>query len=167
MSVEQFVDLLGRHWPYLLIYFCVPPILGVGFGLLGARFGFKPWICRIQSLLIYMVSIPGMAAAVIVGYMIFFSRHDLLKVNVIVYFLPLVSMLGTLACIRKFVSFELLPGFDRLSGLMTLLAVTFFVLLSIYKTRIFIGFFSSIQSLILIGVFVFGLLKYSTGKLMK
>jgi hypothetical protein len=53
------------------------------------------------------------------------------------------------------------PGFDRLVGLFTLLAVTFFLTFFILQTRIWIVFGGSILTLVVLMTFVFALLKWA------
>ena len=121
----------------------------------------EPWkYC--YSILIYLTCVPGMFATVLTGYALFFTGENLLDVSVLVYLLPIVSMIITLVLIRKTVSFEAIPGFDRLSGLLVMIACSFAIALAIQKTRIWIGFFGSIDRLILLAVGIFALLKWGT-----
>ena len=46
----------------------------------------------------------------------------------------------TLAVIRRQVAFDEVPGFDRIWGLMTMIAMTFIIVLAIARTRIFLFF---------------------------
>ena len=69
-------------------------------------------------------------------------------------------MVLTLILIRRNVSFDDIPGFDRISGLMMLLAVTFVIVLAIQRTRIWILFGSSIYTLIVLVIALFALLKW-------
>jgi len=72
----------------------------------------------------------------------------------------LVSMIVTLAFIRKRVDFELIPGFERLSGLLVMIACSFAIALAIQKTKIFLFFGGSIHWLLLLAAVIFGLLKW-------
>jgi hypothetical protein len=83
-------------------------------------------------------------------------------VNVLVYLLPLVSMVATLVFIRKNVSFDLVPGFDRLSGLMAMIGCSFGIALAIQKTNIWVFFGGSLEKLLLLAAAVFALLKWGT-----
>ena len=80
--------------------------------------------------------------------------------NPLVYFLPIVSMVATLVFIRKIVSFDEIPGFDRLSGLMVMVGCSFAVALAVQKTNIWIFFGGSIERLLLLAAAVFALLKW-------
>jgi hypothetical protein len=69
-------------------------------------------------------------------------------------------MAVSLIVIRKRVSFDDVPGFDRLSGLMVLLACSFGLALALHKTRIFLGFFGSVEMLFVLAAGIFALLKW-------
>jgi hypothetical protein len=163
MTTREFIEMAGRHWPVLLVLFVVPPvaawILGFAHGPgNGAR---SPWK-YLYSILVYLACVPGAFAAVLTAYTLFFSHENLLDVNALVYFLPLVSMVVTLVFIRKNVAFDLIPGFDRLSGLMIMIACSFAIALAIQKTRIWIVFGGSIDRLFILAAAVFALLKWGT-----
>ena len=118
-----------------------------------------PWKYA-YSVLVYLACIPGTFAAVLTAYAMFFRNESLLDANLFIYFLPILSMIATLVAIRKRVSFEDVPGFDRLSGLMVLLACSFGIALALHKTRIFVGFFGSIEMLFVLAAGIFALLKW-------
>jgi hypothetical protein len=73
-------------------------------------------------------------------------------------------MIATFTIIGRAVSFDRLPGFGRLWGLMLLIGLTFVVLLLLYKTRILVGFFSSFEALLVLGIVLFGLFDYARRK---
>jgi hypothetical protein len=114
------------------------------------------------SVLVYLSCLPGVFAGVLTAYALFFTRENLLDVSLLVYILPIVSMIVTLVLIRKRVSFDEVPGFDRLSGLMVMIGCSFAIALVIQKTRIFIFFGGSIERLLGLAIGVFALLKWGT-----
>jgi hypothetical protein len=120
-----------------------------------------PWKYA-YSALVYLACIPGTFAAVLTAYAMFFRNESLLDANLFIYFLPILSMVATLVAIRKRVSFEDVPGFDRLSGLMVLMACSFGLALAIHKTRIFVGFFGSVEMLFALAAGIFALLKWGS-----
>jgi hypothetical protein len=69
-------------------------------------------------------------------------------------------MVTTLVLIHKNVSFDLVPGFDRLEGLMVMIACSFVLALAIQKTKIWIVFGGSIGGLFLLAAAIFALLKW-------
>ncbi len=122
--------------------------------------GLSPWK-YIYSLLVYAVSVPGIFVAVLFGYVLFFTEENLLDYP-LGFILPVISMVVTLILIRKNVSFDLVPGFDRLSGLMVLMACSFILALAIQKTRLWIFAAVTFEKLLLVAAAIFALLKWGT-----
>lgn len=166
MSIQDLIDLAQQYPEYLLLYFCVPPVLAFIIGFLHQRQRGDATIWRFAySGLVYLVCLPGIIALCLLAYNLFFIRGNLLEVNALIYFLPVVSMVVTLIIVGKQSNINNLPGFGRLSGLMTIMALTFAVLLFVYKTRIFIGFFGSFEMLLVLGVVVFMAFRWASRKL--
>jgi hypothetical protein len=168
VTARQFIDAMGRNPVLLVSWVLLPPLLAIVAGWIHGRGrgAAAPWR-YLYSALVYSVCIPGIGAAVLTAYTLFFTHESLLDKDLLVYVLPIVSMALTLVFIRRSVSFDDVPGFDRLSGLMTLIGVTFLLLLVIQKTFIGIFFGASITMLIAIGAFLFALLKWGTSALFR
>jgi len=164
-TVEDVIRYIGSYPLHVTLFFGLPPFLALVVGF----FHKSGFIARptdyCYSVLVYMVCIPGIIACVLIAYNLFFIHGNLLRVNVLVYFMPIAAMIVTLAIIKRKTDFKRLPGFDHLAGLMIVIGITFVILLLIYKTRIFIGFFSSIFSLVLFGIFLFILLRIGFKKI--
>lgn len=161
MTTREFIQAIDSH-PFILVgAFALPPLLAWACALVHGRNrgGLAPWT-YVYSVLVYAVCIPGLFAAVLTAYALFFTRENLLDASLPVYFLPIVSMVVTLVRIRKSVSFDKVPGFDRLSGLMVMIGLSFAIALAIDRTRIWVWFGGSVQTLFLLAVGVFGLLKW-------
>jgi hypothetical protein len=168
MTVRELTVIAQDHLFFLTIFFVALPALAA---LLGSahgpsRGGLAPWK-HLYSLIVYLVCVPGVFASVITAYTLFFTRENLLDVNAVVYFAPIVSMIVTLVIISKRVSFDEIPGFDRLSGLITALAVTFVFALALRKTRIWLVFGDSVLTLAVIVVVLFGLLRWGARTLFR
>ena len=101
-------------------------------------------------MLVYLALIPGLFACIITAYSIFFVHENLLNVNPITYFVPIISMVVTLALVHQQVAFSAIPGIERLSALIVLIAVSFAVILAIYKTFIGVVFFANFLHLLLL-----------------
>lgn len=163
MTIRELIQMAGEHPWVLVLAFVVPPVFAWLAGWLHGKEQGKlaPWK-YLYSLLVYLVCVPGMFAGVITAYTLFFSGENLLDANLLVYFLPIAAMVATLVLIRKNVSFDEVPGFDRLSGLMVMVGCSFAIALAIQKTRIWIFFGGSIEKLFLLAAGVFALLKWGT-----
>lgn len=168
MTIQDGIDFIGNYSLVIALYFACPPILGWALGAVPyARDGRVVVWDYVYSVLIYLVGIPGIISAVLIGYSLFFVRQNLLEVNLLIYFLPVVSMGICYFLIGRKVSFDRLPGFDRLFGLMILIGLSFLIVLLLFKLRLIIGFFASIETLAIIGVAVFVLFQYASAKLFK
>ena len=163
MTTRELIHLADQHPLVLASLFVLAPLAAWLCGWVHgpANGGNSPWkFC--YSILVYLACVPGMFAGVLTAYALFFTRENLLDVSFLIYILPIVSMVVTLVLIRKNVSFEAIPGFERLSGLMVMIACSFAIALAIEKTRIFLFFGGSIDRLILVALGVFALLKWGT-----
>jgi hypothetical protein len=164
MTLRELIALVGGHPAPLVVGFTALPLLTWLLGRLHGRGQGEgpPWR-YLYSALVYLACIPGMLSAVLTAYALFFTRENLLDLNVLVFLLPIVSMVATLALIGSAVRFEQIPGFDRLSGLMLTLAVSFGVALALHRTRIWLVFGAPLAALLVIGLAVFVLLRLGTG----
>lgn len=163
MTVRDLVNLAGQYPLALLAAFAAPPLLAWLMGLMHPRGqgGLAPWK-YFAALLVYLACVPGMFAAVVTAYALFFSRENLLDANLLVYLLPIFSMVATLVFVRKDVPFAEVPGFDRLSGLMAMVGCSFALALAIQKTNVFLFFGASIEKLFVLAAGIFALLKWGT-----
>jgi len=161
MTLRDLIQLVGERPVPLAGLLGAPPLIAWVTGYFHDRGqgGAAPWK-YLYALLVYLVSLPGMFAAVLTGYALFFRNENLLDVNALVYVLPIVAMVLTLFLIRQNVDFSEVPGFDRLSGLMVMIGVSFALALAIQKTNIWLFFGGSVQTLFLLALGLFALLKW-------
>jgi hypothetical protein len=161
VTARDLLELLGRH-PLILagLFVLLPAAVILTSALHGPKGGVRPPWSYAYAVLVYLACIPGVGAAVVTGYTLFFTRENLLDKDLLVHLAPIVSMVVTLVLIRKRVAFDEIPGFERLSGLLTLIAVTFVILLLVRKTFIGIVFGASLVSLLALAAILFGLLSW-------
>ena len=93
------------------------------------------------------------------GYALFFLQQNLLQVNVVVYFLPILSMVVTLILIRRQVYWDDLPGVDRLFAFIVLVTMAFLIVLALVKLRIWVIFGGSMFTLFIMAVICYLVLK--------
>jgi hypothetical protein len=162
MTIESLIGEIGQIdiW-ILLVIFLAPPVLVWILRMLHGRGngGNSPWN-YMYSVLVYLVCVPGMFSCVLTAYSMFFVRQNLLEVNFFIYFFPILCMIATLVFVRKNVHWDQVPGFERLSALMVLIAVSFAIALALQKLRIWIIFGGSIGTILVIAIFCFALLKW-------
>ena len=168
MTLNELTSQIGRHPQILAAIFGGLPLLTWLLGRLhdrprgGAR---APWR-YVYSAVAYLVCVPGTVAAVLVAYTVFFVRRGLFELDLMVFFLPPISMFFTLILMGRNVDFDDLPGFDRLSGFIILIAVSFAVALAVHKTMIWIFFSASIGYLAVFAVIAYLMLSWATRKMM-
>ena len=135
----------GQRPGLLTLVLALPPLLALLVSLVHGRGrgAASPW-SWVYSALLYASAGPGVAAAMLSGYLVFFTHENLLDQNPVVLLLPILAMLLTLALIRRQADFRALPGVDRLSGAILAIAIAFGLALAISHTRIWLAFGGSI-----------------------
>jgi hypothetical protein len=163
VTTREIIHLAGRQPMALAGLFVALPVIAWLCGQLHKpdEGGNPPWK-YVYSALVYLTCLPGIFAGVLTCYTLFFNHENLLDVSILVYILPIISMVVTLVLIRKRVNFDQVPGFDRLSGLMVMIACSFSIALAIEKTRIWVVFGGSVAMLIGLAVGIFVLIKWGT-----
>ncbi|MCU0607343.1 MAG: hypothetical protein MUF78_07990 [Candidatus Edwardsbacteria bacterium] len=165
MTIDQFIAWAGSQGWLLLAFFAALPLAAAGLNrLAGSAAAHGPWRYG-YAVLAYLCCIPGMFAASITLYTLFLLRANLLRVNVLVYFLPIVSMAATLLVIGRAVRFERIPGFGRLAGLMVLLGASFLTVLLLDRLRVLAVFGGSVVWLGLAALALYVVLRLGLRKL--
>lgn len=155
MTLGEFFKLCGDN-PVLLLgfFFLVPFIALLALFFSKGEGHLSPWK-YLYSVLIYLVAIPGIFAVTLSIYLFLFERRSIMDTNLYTQVLPIVSMLATFILIRKQVDLDLVPGFGKLSGLITIIAVLMVLMWIIDKTHIYSITFMPFYAVILILVIGF------------
>jgi len=139
MTVQDFINWFGNSPNLVLGYFAII----IAFSLIGLLFvkpaNFKPPINYLYGILIYAVTIPGLLALVLLLYSFFFLKTNLLQLDLVTYFVPLISLIITLVIINKTIPMSQIPGFGKLSGLFIIVVITFII--TYILQRMFFGVF--------------------------
>ena len=164
MTLNDLIATLSEN-DLMVWVFTALPLLALACRLLHGKHGGSqsPWK-YLYAVLVYCCAVPGMFSAMLCFYSMLFLQESLLDKSIVVYFAPFFSMLITLGLISKFVSLDDVPGFDRISGLMTMLGVTFFLLLVLNRFNVWVVFGGGIGSMFAIGAFLFLLLRWGAKK---
>lgn len=102
-------------------------------------------------MLSYGVVLPGVFMTLLVAFMIFFNRQNALTdVDLVLMVGPIASMIACLVIMRRHMKLARIPGFDNLAGMALLGLLSFVCMLLLLKTRIIVGFFGSLQSLLVL-----------------
>ncbi|MBV6439466.1 MAG: hypothetical protein DYG98_23875 [Haliscomenobacteraceae bacterium CHB4] len=126
MTLRELFDYLSANPAVMIFYFLSVPFTAFLAGVLGKGEGhLAPWK-YLYAILIYLVCIPGIFAAALAVYLFLFERGgSIFNVNLLTQVLPIASMVLTLGLIRRNASFDYIPGFDKLSNLMLMIASVF------------------------------------------
>jgi len=137
MTLGEFFDWIGERPGLILTYFLLIPVIALLAGAFSKGEGhLSPWK-YLYSALIYLVSIPGIFAVTLSVYMFLFERRSIMDTNMYTQVLPIFSMIVTILIIRKQVSLDQVPGFDKISGLIIIIATLMCIMWIIDKTHIY------------------------------
>lgn len=137
MTLSEFFTYLGEHPFVMLAYFLIIPFTALLAGMLGKGEGhLSPWK-YLYTVLIFAVCIPGIFAVAYSVYRFFFERGSIMNADMFVQVLPIVSMLLSLGIIRRNVSFDYIPGFDRITSLWISIAAIVILMYVADRTHIF------------------------------
>jgi hypothetical protein len=159
MTLGEFFTMCGDNPKLLLGFFLLIPLMALLALFFSKGQGHQsPWK-YLYTVLIYLVSIPGIFAVTLSVYLFLFERRSVMDINIYTQLLPVVSMLATILLIRKQVDLDLVPGFDRLSGLFAILAILMGIMWILDKTHIYAITFMPFYVVVLILVAGFLLLR--------
>src|SRR6187431_2417097 len=137
MTLGEFFEWTKGHPVLLLGFFILIPFIAFLALLFSKGEGhLSPWK-YLYSVLIYLVAIPGIFAVTLSIYLFLFERRSIFDTNLFTQVMPIVSMLATFILIRKQVDLDLVPGFGKLSGLITIISVLMILMWIIDKTHIY------------------------------
>ncbi len=150
MTLQELFDVLSNNPSITLFYFIALPLTAYLCGVMGKGEGHtSPWK-YVYCVLLYMAAIPGIFAVFLNVYLFLFERQSVMRMNLFTQVLPIITMLVTFFIIRKNVDLNLIPGFDRLSGLVMIVAIVIGLMWILDRTRIFAITFIPFQYVILI-----------------
>ena len=126
MTLREFFDYLSANPLVVMAFFLGIPFTAILAGIMGRGEGhLSPWR-YLYAVLIYLACVPGIFAAALAVYLFLFERGgSIFNVNLLTQVAPIASMIITLGVIRRNVSLQDVPGFDKLSSLMLMIASVF------------------------------------------
>lgn len=105
-------------------------------GVLGKGEGnISPWNYWYATL-IYLVCIPGIFAVTLDVYLFLFEKRSIFDTDIYTQILPIISMVLSIFIVKQNADLTLLPGFGRLSGLITMISCTLILMWFIDRTHI-------------------------------
>jgi len=137
MTLGDFFEALSDNPSIVCFLFVAVPLTALLASIFGKNEGAKtPWK-ELYTVLVYMTSIPGIFAITLNIYLFLFERQPIMETNIFTQILPILSMLLTLWLVRRNVSFEDIPGFDKLGGLIMIIAAIIILMWILEKTHIY------------------------------
>lgn len=152
--------MLGNNPFYLLLYFVLVPFTALLAGFFGKGEGhLSPWK-YLYSILIYLACIPGVFAIAFSVYLFLFERRSIFDTDLYIQVVPIVSMFITIFNIRSNVNFDAIPGFNKISGLIMMIAATLIFMWLIDRTHIYAFSYIPFYQLILIFIGLFLVIRF-------
>jgi hypothetical protein len=137
MTLRDFFQLCADN-PFIIIsFFLLVPFTALLAGILGKGEGhISPWK-YLYSTLLYLVCIPGIFAISLNIYLFLFERgNSVMDMNLYTQILPILSMVATILLVRKNVSLDYVPGFDKIGGLFMMIAAALLIMWVFDRTHI-------------------------------
>lgn len=161
MTLQQLFDWIGQNPTWIMIFFLSLPILSFVITWVIGEYSYQSPGKYIYSALIYAACTPGIFATLLVFYTLFFENKSLLEVNLFIYFLPILSMFTVLMILSRKLQLEHIPGFDKISGLVSMIVAASVVIFLLSRMRIWTVFVGSIWHLL--GLFIVLLVVFRVG----
>lgn len=156
MTLSQlFTSISQNPLPVALVLILMPCIAWiVGLVADGSR-EVRFW-SYVYAVLVYATCIPGIFAVSLNIYLFLFERQSIWQANVILQFLPVISMALTLMLIKSKIPFGVIPGFGKISGFLALI----FLLIGVmwFVDRIHLVAFTYVPFVFILGGFIAALL---------
>jgi len=150
MTLQDLFDLLSENTIVVFTFIiCVPLTALLANYLSGKSAASAPWN-YLYSGLIYLAAIPGIFVLTLLAYLFLFERINVLELDIFLHILPIFSMIATLMIIRKKVNLDLIPGFGKLSALLSMILVVLIILWVLDRTRLWVVTFLPFQFALLI-----------------
>ena len=167
MTLQDLIQLIGENPRMIIGYYLIVIAISIISALFVNRENFKSPITYLFSTLIYAVSIPGIISVILIVYSAFIRKINFLEVNLLSYLLPIISMILVFTILNKSVTLKRIPGFRNIMGLFLMIGGTFFISYLIQKMFIGVIFIGGIQTLLLVFIVVFVLIKIGWNKMVK
>lgn len=167
MTVQDLINQLSNNSSTILNYYIALLVLALVGMLIVTPKNFKAPINYFYTALVYAVAIPGILAIILLVYNFFYLRANLMQLEVLTYYLPIIAMLVLFVIINKTIPLKRIPGFDKISGLFAIIVVTFLITYLIQKIFIGIFFIGSITQLLVIFIVLLVIVKIGWNKVIK
>lgn len=167
MTLQEFFNFLVSNPFWIISYFLLIPFTAWLAGIFGKGEGQEdPWK-YLYSALIYLVCVPGIFAVFFNLYLFIFERRSIFQTEIFTQLLPIVSMFVTLLLIRRNVSLDLVPGFDKITGLFMMITAAFAFFWVLDKTHLIVISYLPLWQGVLIFAGLLLVMRWGWGRLAK
>lgn len=168
MTVQDLINIItSSNTSHVLNYYIALLLLSLIGMLFVNSSNFKSPINYLYTTLIYLIAIPGILAIILLVYNFFYLKSNLMQLEVLTYYLPILAMLILFIIINKTIPLKYIPGFNKISGLFAVIFISFLFTYLIQKVFIGIFFIGSITQLFGIFIVMLIVLKIGWDKVIK
>jgi hypothetical protein len=160
MTLGQFFEMCSTQKEVVLLYFVVLPLTAALARWLGSGEGhLTPWK-YLYTFLVYGACIPGIFSITLSIYKFLFERGSIMDANIYTQILPIISMFLTLGLIKSNVKLDHVPGFGKISSLMSMIAIILIVMWILEKTNIWVFTYMPFFQFLLLLIVIFIAIRY-------
>ncbi len=152
MTIKSLISDVDTYQNYVIGYFIVLFLVAL-FTVLIVNQKNMGIIKYAMTTVVYGVTIPGMLAIYLLLYHILFLNTNILNINIVSYFVPILSLLIILVLLGRKVKMSELPGFARLSSLFVMISIAFGIIFVLHRSRFGVLIFSGFMP-VLIAFFI-------------
>ncbi len=165
MTLNDVFNSLERNPLPIVLFFVAMPLLA---WIMGAAVqegqNLTTWR-YLYAVLVYAVCIPGIFAVTLNVYLFLFERQSVWEANLLLQFLPILSMILTLILIKSKISFDLIPGFGKIAGFLTLIAALIGIMWFFDRLRLIAFIYVPFSALLIGFVLTLILIRFAWSKL--
>ncbi|MBK8826843.1 MAG: hypothetical protein IPO26_09060 [Saprospiraceae bacterium] len=167
MTLGQFFETVSNQPNIVLFYFFALPFTAFLSIIFGKNEGhLSPWK-YLYTVLVYGACIPGIFALTLNAYLFLFERQPIMQMNMFTQILPILCMLITLWLIKRNVSLNDVPGFDKIGSLFFIITVVISMMWILEKTNIFVFTFLPFYQFILLFIGFLVLIRIAWSRMMR
>ena len=137
MTLQQFFDMIQANPNFSLYFFLGIPAIALVLGWVTEPDSSQSPLNYLFAVLVYAICIPGIFAVTLNIYFFFWERRSIMDTQLMIQFFPILSMVATIAIIRRFVNLDDVPGFDKLTGFMLIIGVILTLMWVLDRTHIY------------------------------
>jgi hypothetical protein len=167
MTLGQFFETVSKEPSIVLFYFFALPFTAFLASIFGKDEGhLSPWK-YLYTVLVYLACIPGIFAITFNAYTFLFERQPIMQMNMLTQLLPVLCMLITLWMIKRNVSLNDVPGFDKIGSLVFILTVLMIMMWILEKTHIFVFTYMPFYQFVLFFIGFLVLIRFAWSRMMR